>query len=168
MGIFRENIVVKCPYINCGEQNVFQPRQVDYKVRDEQNQIISKQAAEDYAKNRCRCKYCKKDFCKECFSKPYHLGRICEEFSCAPPTKKCRFCDLSIKRLNRGPENDICNEKECRERYIISCKKKLPCGHKCFGVDGELQCPPCIDKECNQFGGEFGQNKDDYCIICYS
>ena len=35
MRIIGENIVVKCPYTECGEQNVFQTRQVDYKVRDE-------------------------------------------------------------------------------------------------------------------------------------
>ena len=167
MGIIGANLV-KCPYKNCGEQNEFEPGQVDYKVRDEHNQIISRQAAEDYAKNRCRCGYCKKDFCKGCLAMPYHLGKTCEEFKRLQSAKKCRFCDSEIKGLNRGPDDDVCNDKECRDRYIISCKKRLPCGHKCFGVDGELQCPPCIDKECNQFGGQFGQNKDDYCIICYS
>ena len=36
---------------------------------------------------------------------------------------------------------------------IISCKKILPCGHKCFGVNGEITCPPCLVRECKQFGG---------------
>ena len=169
MGILGGSLV-KCPYPNCGEQNAFEPGKVDYNVRDDQNQIISRQAAEDYAQHRCRCGFCKKDFCinKECNAMPYHLGKTCEEYKHHETAKKCRFCDTEIKAFNKGPDDDVCNDKECRDRYYISCKKRLPCGHKCFGVNGERQCPPCIDKECKQFAGQFGQNKDDYCIICYS
>ena len=169
MGILGGSLV-KCPYPNCGEQNAFEPGKVDYNVRDDQNQIISRQAAEDYAQHRCRCGFCKKDFCinKECNAMPYHLGKTCEEYKHHESAKKCRFCDTEIKAFNKGPDDDVCNDKECRDRYYISCKKRLPCGHKCFGVNGERQCPPCIDKECKQFAGQFGQTKDDYCIICYS
>ena len=169
MGILGDNLV-KCPYPNCGELNDFEVGKVDYNVRDDQNQKISRQAAEDYAQHRCRCGFCKKDFCinKDCLAMPYHLGKTCEEFKYHEKAKKCRYCDQEIKSFNRGPDDDVCNDKECRDRFYKACKKKLPCGHKCFGVDGERQCPPCIDKECPQFGGNFGQNKDDYCIICYS
>ena len=160
--------LIKCPYPNCGEQNAFEPGKVDYNVRDEQNQKISKEAAEDYAQHRCRCGFCKKDFCKDCMAMPYHLGKTCEQHRSHEKAKKCRYCDQEIKAFNRGDDDDVCNDRECSERFYISCKKRLPCGHKCFGVNNERQCPPCIDKECNQFGGQFGQNKDDYCIICYS
>ena len=168
LSMFGENMV-KCP--SCKEQNAFEPGQVDYNVRDEHGQKISKQAAEHYAKHRCRCGFCRKDFCisKECnMTMPYHLGFTCEEFVRRREAKKCKYCDTVIKNFNRGPCDDVCKENECRERYSISCKKTLPCGHKCFGVEGELQCPPCIDDECRSFGGEFGQKKEDYCIICYS
>jgi len=169
MGIIGANLV-KCPYPDCGEQNAFEPGQVDYNVRDDKNQKMSPQAAEDYAKHRCRCGFCRKDFCmnKDCLAMPYHLGMTCQKYKEYIESKKCRYCDKLIKNFNRGPDDDVCDGNECKERYYISCKKRLPCGHKCFGVNGELNCPPCIDKECQQYGGKLGQNKDEYCTICYT
>jgi len=159
--------LTKCP--NCGEQNAFEEGSVDYNVRDEHNQRLSKEAAEDYAKNRCRCGFCKKDFCinPACQAIPYHLGMTCKEYEDYVKTKKCRFCGQKLKG-NIGPDDDVCNDNDCKERFKFACKNKLQCGHKCFGVNGEINCPPCIDNECPQFKGEYGQNKDDYCIICYS
>ena len=160
--------LIKCP--SCGEQNAFEEGAVDYNVKDEQGQKLSRQAAEDYAKHRCRCGFCKKDFCinPDCQAIPYHLGKTCEEFKNFVKAKRCRYCDTEIKSNNRGPDDDVCNDSDCRKRYMIACKKVLPCGHKCFGVNGERKCPPCIDKECRNFNGQFGQCKDDYCIICYT
>jgi len=82
--------------------------------------------------------------------------------------KKCKFCEVDLKEYNIGPGNDICNNEECNQSYIISCKKILPCGHKCFGVNGEITCPPCLVRECKQFGGLFDQDKDVLCSICYT
>ena len=160
--------LIKCPYPGCGEQNVFEPGNVDYSVKDENGKILTRQAAEDYAKNRCRCGFCRKDFCKECGRMPYHLGKTCKEQNEHEKAKKCRFCDTEIKGFNMGPDDDVCNSSECRERYKVSCKKRLKCGHKCFGVNGEKICPPCIDEECPQYGGQFDQNKSAYCPICYT
>ena len=78
--------LTKCP--NCGEQNAFEEGRVDYNVRDEQNQKLSRQAAEDYAKHRCRCGFCKKDFCIGCQAIPYHLGKTCDEFKHYEKAKK--------------------------------------------------------------------------------
>ena len=160
--------IIKCPYPNCGEQIAFEPEQINYNIKDNNGKILSKQSAENYAKNKCICGFCKKDFCKECFAMPYHLGRICEEYGCNPPGKKCKYCDFDIKRLNTGPTDDVCNNEECIQRYMISCKKILTCGHKCFGVNGEITCPPCLVRECKQFGGLFDQDKDVLCSICYT
>jgi E3 ubiquitin-protein ligase MYCBP2 len=160
--------LVKCPYPDCGEQNVFEPGNVDYNVKDASGKLLSRQAAENYAKNRCRCGFCRRDFCKQCGLMPYHLGKTCEEYKHHEQAKKCRFCDTEIKGNNMGPDDDVCNSSDCRERYRISCKKKLRCGHKCFGVNGERNCPPCLDKECKQYGGQFDQDKDAYCPICYT
>ena len=160
--------IIKCPNKECGEQNIFEQGEIDYNIKDANNQIISKQAAENYAKNRCRCGFCKKEFCKQCFSIPYHLGKTCEENKHLQSAIKCRFCNAEIKKENKGLDEDVCNEKECKERYLISCKKKIPCGHKCFGVDGEKSCPPCLEKKCEKFGGNFDQDKDSYCPICFA
>ena len=98
--------LVKCP--SCGEQNAFEPGQIDYNVRDEKSQKITRQAAEDYAQHRCRCGFCRKDFCinKDCMAMPYHLGLTCEEFKHKQEANKCRFCDKEIKNFNRGPDDD--------------------------------------------------------------
>ena len=47
---------------------------VDYKMKDEKNQVLSKQAAEHFAKYRIRCNECDKNFCTLCGKEPYHLG----------------------------------------------------------------------------------------------
>ena len=160
--------LIKCPYPDCCAENVFESGQIDYNIKDDTGKLLTRQAAENYAKNRCRCGFCRKDFCKECKVMPYHLGKTCEEYKYHEKAKKCRFCDTEIKGFNMGPDDDVCNQSECRQRYMISCKKKLRCGHKCFGVNGESSCPPCLDRECNQFGGQFDQDKDSYCPICYT
>ena len=159
--------LTQCP--SCKEQNAFEEGQIDYTVKDTNGKRLSKQAAEDYAKHRCRCGFCRKDFCinQQCNAVPYHLGYTCKEYYDLIHSKRCRYCDTPIKENNRGPDADVCNESECRTKYLASCKKTLACGHKCFGVSGELKCPPCIDDECKYFKGEFGQKKDDFCIICY-
>ena len=159
--------IIKCPNKECGEEIVFEQGQINYDIKDNNNQIISKQAAENYAKNRCRCSFCKNDFCKKCLTIPYHLGKTCEENKHLQNAKKCRFCNIEIKKENKGVEEDICNNKECNERYKISCKKIKQCGHKCLGVNGEISCPPCLEKKCVKFGGLFDQDKDSYCPICF-
>ena len=160
--------LIKCPYPDCCAENVFESGQIDYNIKDDTGKLLTRQAAENYAKNRCRCGFCKKDFCKECKVMPYHLGKTCEEYKHHETAKKCRFCDTEIKGFNMGPDDDVCNQSDCRQRYMISCKKKIKCGHKCFGVNGERVCPPCLDRECKQFGGQFDQDKDSYCPICFT
>ena len=67
--------LVKCSYKDCGEQNQFEPESIDYNIRDDQNKVISRDAALENAKNRCKC-----DFCKECLAMPYHLGKTCKQY----------------------------------------------------------------------------------------
>ena len=119
--------IIKCPYPECASENVFESGQVDYNIKDDNGKLLSRQAAEDYAKNRCRCGFCKKDFCKTCIVMPYHLGMTCDEKKRHQIAKKCRFCDTEIKGFNMGPDDDVCNGAECRQRYMISCKKRIPC-----------------------------------------
>ena len=166
-GIDQKNSI-KCPYPGCGQIFIFEAGEVDYNIKDANGKVLSKQAAENYAKYRCRCPSCNKDFCTGCKKMPYHLGKTCQENIEYEKAKKCRFCDAELNGLNIGPDNDVCNSPNCKERYLISCKKKLNCGHKCFGVNNEKECPPCIDKECKQYGGLFDQDKDAYCPICYT
>lgn len=155
-----EDEFVPCPI--CEQKNDFQPSKVDYNIKDKNGLLISKESAENYAKNRCKCIFCEQDFCIKCSKAPYHLGNTCEEFDCSPPPKHCKYCDEKICSNNIRPTNDICNSSECKEKYNISCKKILPCGHKCFGVNGEKVCPPCLYKECSKSE----QHKENFCFIC--
>jgi len=151
--------LIKCP--NCGEFIEF----LEGKIENDKK--LSPQAAINYAKNRCRCSMCQKDFCISCGSTPYHLGKTCEEYYDDINSKKCRFCQNKIGENNKFTD-EVCNDEECKERFNVSCKKVLKCGHKCFGVEHERECPPCIDENCKEFHGKFSQNKNDYCTICYS
>ena len=156
--------LIKCP--NCGEMLEFLEGKIEYNIFNEKKEKISPKAAEHYAKNRCKCLSCTKDFCISCQSTPYHLGKTCEEYNNYINSKKCRFCQKEIDKNNMFADR-VCNDKECKERFIVSCKKVLKCGHKCFGVEHEKECPPCLDEKCKEFQGKFSQNKDSYCTICH-
>lgn len=158
--------LIQCP--KCKAKSFFEEGKVNYNDKDANGKKMTKQACEDFAKHRVRCYNCQNNFCVECKCMPYHLGKTCLEYKNFISSVKCRFCDKVIKNENKGPDNDVCNDPDCKERYTFCCKKVLPCGHKCFGVKNERNCPPCLDKECKDFHGNFDQSKDDYCPICFT
>jgi len=159
--------LIECP--KCKQINEFKPMKIDYNIKDKNLNLLSKESLEHYAKNRCLCDNCQTDFCIICLSIPYHLGKVCEDYGCIiHDYKKCRYCDMEIRENHFGPVDDVCNSSDCKERYILSCKKLLPCGHKCLGVNGEKKCPPCLDMECKDFDNKNNQEKDSYCYICYT
>lgn len=165
--------IVQCP--KCNNKMEFQEGKIDFNIKDSNNKKISKECAIEYAKYRCKC-LCGIDFCVNCQKKnmlnipfvPYHLGYTCQKWKEKQTSQKCVYCDKVINIQNRGPYSYCCNNKECLERYKISCKKKLKCGHRCLGVDGETRCLPCIDPKCNQYVNFYDTKKDDYCNICWS
>ena len=57
---------------NCDEMNSFEKGKVDFNVRDDQNNTLSREAAIDYAENRYRCVSYGKNFCAKCKKTPYH------------------------------------------------------------------------------------------------
>ena len=158
--------LIECP--NCHEMNSFEKGKVDFNVRDDQNNKLSREAAIDYAENRCRCGSCGKNFCAKCKKTPYHIGMTCEQSALHEKAKKCKYCTNEIKGNNKGPQDDVCKSQDCLERYKLSCKKTLPCGHKCYGVNSETKCPPCLNNECPSFKPIFDQDADSYCNICYT
>ena len=74
--------------------------------------------------------------------------------------QKCKFCNNNLDK------NGECEKRKCKKLYLISCKKKLKCGHYCLGVKEEIYCPPCLDKNCRSYGDLFNQSRDTYCQIC--
>ncbi len=158
--------MVECP--GCHNRYPFEPgKSVDYNVRDDKNQRISRESAEHYAKNRVRCPSCQAVFCAKCSENPYHVGYTCEQYQQRKQALKCRFDQVTITASNRGPDNDVCNNPECIERFRIACKKRLPCGHRCLGTVND-NCPPCLYSDCKDYQNLYDQDADAYCTICYS
>ena len=104
-----EVTLIECPYPGCGKIEVFKPRNVDYTIIDENKKFLTKQAAEDYAKNSFLCGSCFKTFCIKCGRKPYHLGKTCKEQEEHEKAKNCRFCYKKIKEFNIDPDDEVCN-----------------------------------------------------------
>ncbi|CAG9311497.1 unnamed protein product [Blepharisma stoltei] len=148
-------IVVNC---DCGVMSILEPGVPDYAYKDEQGQPISRRAAENMAQFRFRCGNCHKIFCASCKADPYHLGKTCQEHQDFKVAKHCRYCGKVIQSVR-----PVCSEAACLELYENSCKKILPCGHQCFGTNGETECFPCLEEECAQGGPTIY----DYCAICY-
>ena len=73
--IIKENMII-CPNKQCNEQISFEKGRTDYSVKNEKGEFLNKKAAEHYAANRCRCPYCKHDFCVGCKISPYHMGKL--------------------------------------------------------------------------------------------
>ena len=158
--------IVECP--GCNNKYPFEPgKNIDYKIKDDNNKIMSREACEHYSRNRVRCPTCSKNFCAQCKACPYHMGHTCESYKRLQEALKCRYDGVPINYSNRGPISDVCNNPECIERYRVSCKKTLPCGHHCFGTENDI-CPPCLDSKCDSFKNVFDQDMDSYCNICYT
>lgn len=76
MQIVKENPnFISC---DCGNIMMMEEGDVDYNMKDDKGQKLSKEAAEHFAKYRLRCDACGKNFCTKCNTTPYHTGRTCE------------------------------------------------------------------------------------------
>ena len=61
--------------------------------------------------------------------------------------------------------NDVNAEEE---GLIATCTKSLKCGHKCHGVKGERNCPPCLHSDCAGKHYNADINADELCGICFT
>ena len=78
----------------------------------------------------------------------------------SPNTIRCKYCKNIIEK------DEICENEECQKLNVLECKEILDCGHNCLGVIGEINCPPCLDDNCKNYGNLYNQNKDTCCPIC--
>lgn len=123
------------------------------------------------AKNRIRCPQCTKNFCVQCNSEPYHIGKTCEQE--ANKAQSCRYCLDELKQPSPSMKpafRYVCRKSDCFTLMQKSCDKVLDCGHPCKGVNGETECLPCLEAECIEKMPTDKQpkgNADDYCPICY-
>lgn len=121
------------------------------------------------AANRIRCNGCQKNFCAQCNSEPYHLGKTCDQNF----ADSCRFCNEELKQPSPSmlpAFKSVCRKPDCFNLMQKSCDKMLACGHYCCGSKGETKCMPCLIPECIEKGGQAikpNSNIEDFCSICY-
>lgn len=163
----------KCP---CGAIMEVQQGEVNLKVTDENGNEISPAAAIHMSIYRVRCSECQNNFCSECRSQPYHLGKNCDEYARHKAVLKCIYCDSEIAAgANHPKREDVCKAAECSKLVEVACPKKKACGHRCGGFLGEEKCLPCLQENCVKVNdgeerkdGVFeGVNADAYCGICF-
>jgi len=64
----------------------------------------------------------------------------------------------------------VCDSAECRRKQQTFCQFVNPCGHFCFGMNGDKAHPPCLEPSCVAADKEkktLGENKDSFCSICW-
>lgn len=131
---------------------------------DNEGNVMNLEAIQHRDKYRIRCTKCETNWCIKCNVTPYHLGKTCEEYDAYIKLRKCRYCNNILE--DQESIFDICNGKECKEKRKRSCKKKLKCGHPCFGIK-KCKCIPCLIPDCDKHDKSI-ESADDYCSICYS
>lgn len=138
------------------------------------NKPLRPHAVKHYLSNRIRCRTenCHTDFCASCLCSPYHTGLNCAEYIEFLSAPKCRFCKSPVTSLNRAVNDNpafenICSDRECQYKILLSCDRELSCGHFCYGFKGESVCPPCLEQECLERPAGSAAH-DDACTICRS
>jgi len=112
--------------------------EVNLNVKDDNGNEISHQAAIHMSLYRVRCGTCSNNFCSECRSLPYHLGKTCDEHARHKESKKCIYCDSEIAAgANHPQRDDVCRQESCSKLVEIACMKKKACGHRCGGFKDE-------------------------------
>ena len=141
--------IVQCP--SCDEKFSFEPASPNYEARDDNNKVVTRETAEHMAIYRVRCANCTNNFCTGCGMKPYHIGMNCAEAEFRRDALKCRFCWEPLVQPSISHEDvfmDVCRQQECIDKMNKSCNKIHLCGHKCHGFKGEINCLPCLNKDC--------------------
>mmetsp|Transcript_11811 Transcript_11811/g.19957 ORF Transcript_11811/g.19957 Transcript_11811/m.19957 type:complete len:495 (+) Transcript_11811:782-2266(+) len=167
LSIVKENPnFVSC---HCGNIMEFVPGQIVKGQKDDRGNPMTHEAAQHMANFRIRCLECNKNFCTQCNAEPYHTGKTCSDFN----AKSCRYCADKLTQPSPSMKpafREVCRKADCFGLMQQSCDKMLPCGHPCFGSNGEAKCMPCLDPECiEKMDPRVAprENKDDFCNICY-
>ena len=148
--------VVNC--CKCSWRGSLEKGSVELNYRDATGANISIEAAVHMAEFRLRCPSCHETSCVSCRVSPYHEGFTCEQLRLKQQSKHCRFCEEVVSLAD-----EVCQGQDCQDRLASACTRRLECGHRCAGVQGEEVCLPCLEEGC---AGE-GVSGHDLCVICY-
>jgi len=163
----------QCP---CGNLMEVSQGEVNMNAKDDQGNPLTHPAAIHMSLFRVRCTECHNNFCSDCKSQPYHLGKTCEEHARLKVALKCTYCWKEIPNgANHPKREDVCRDEECSKLVEVACVKKKACGHRCGGFKDEEECLPCLQENCvgnpeeeRKDGKVFeGVNADSYCGICH-
>ena len=145
-------------------------QEINYKLRDEEGELVTKEAAEHLAKYKVKWSGWKKIFCGQWKVQQYHKGFLWEQYRVLLELEKWRFWQkpAKVKRIG-GPFKNVCKSIEWKAATRISCKKKHDCGHWCKGFRGEKEWLPCLHPDCVEENPDLttGCDDDTDCTICY-
>ena len=168
--ILSESNMVQC---TCKNYIELVPGSVDYKQKDNEGKVITKQAAEHMANYRVRCNNCDRIFWSKCNMDPYHIGQTCEEFEEYKGADKWRFCLDKLNKIRKKCKpafKAVCSKEEWEELMEKSCSRQLEWGHFWCGTREDQMWLPCLEPdwvEANP-GMTLKQNGDDYWTIWYA
>jgi hypothetical protein len=173
--LFRKEILENNPDMvewTCKNLIQVEPGDIDYKSKDDDGQVISRQSAKNMAECRVRCNNCDRVFWSKCNIEPYHLGKTCKEFAEYRGADKCRFW---LDKLNKIRKDNspafmaVCRKSECENNMDRCCAKQLEWGHFCCGTRDETVCVPCLDPDWVKAnpGPTLDQTTSDFCMIWY-
>lgn len=122
--LLKENpLLRKCP---CGNLMEVLQGEVNLETKDDNGNEISHQAAIHMSLYRARCGECHNNFCSECSSQPYHIGKTCDEHDRYKKAPKCIYCDEAIGEFANHPKReDVCMAPACAVLVEVACNKKL-------------------------------------------
>ena len=80
----------------------------------------------------------------------------------------CRYCEEIITAGTKAASvpapalANVCNKPACQAKVVTACRKSLPCGHACGGVQGEDHCLPCMTEGC----ADQQMDGNELCMLC--
>lgn len=141
---------IACPHC----QKIIEQKEVTSITKDQMGEDLRPEALDCLRKYLVKCDECKKTFCSNCKSIPFHEGYTCDERKLLDEEVICRFCNeypaIKCKELDNC--HQVCWHQECKESLSEACMTTCDCGHPCCGVLNEnnhIGCAKCKNLNCS-------------------
>ena len=88
-------VKINANFVQCSCENIMEllPGEIIQGQKDESGKLLTVEAARHMANYRIKCNECQKNFCTQCKSEPYHVGKNCDQAH----ARACRFCQEQLK-----------------------------------------------------------------------